>query len=188
MTVSFRLAAYSLSASSCLRLLLACRCRSRSAMRLCTALSKRFRSSALAFEALPGVLPANGIVLDMTDAPLVALVGRSKSARRACKLAARSAGLTVTRSPADDAPFPGGGRRARADDAKEDEVAGRVGLIGTVSGRRMGLPAREAVWDTNALLGRVRGTNPAGSRRLVRGVGRYKIVEEEDSVCLFIVS
>lgn len=172
MTVSFRRAKYAFSSSIRFRLSLTSRCRSRTAIRLWTALSNRFLSSARAFDALPGVFPTSGIVLVMPDEVGIPFMGRSNSARRACRLEARSVGLTMIRSPAEEDPFPGGGRRARADEAKEDEADGRVGLC-TGSGRRTGLPARDAVLETKALLGRVRGTNPAGSRDGAAAGGRY---------------
>lgn len=85
--------------------------------------------------------------------------GRSNNARLACKLEARSFGLMVIRSPDDDEPLPEGGSRARAAEVKEELVVERLeGLKGC----RMGLEAREAVLEINALVGLVRGTNPAG--------------------------
>jgi len=64
-------------------------------------------------------------------------------------------------SPAEEHPFPGGGRRARAAEAK-DEVPLGLEVTGLGRGRRTGLAAREAVWEMGALLGRVRGMYRGG--------------------------
>jgi hypothetical protein len=47
-------------------------------------------------------------------------------------------------SPADEHPFPGGGRRARAAEAK-DEVPAGLAVEGMGRGRRTGLAALDAV-------------------------------------------
>lgn len=74
-------------------------------------------------------------------------------------------------SPADEAPFPGGGRRASA--AEVNEEMGR-------SVWRIGLDARDAVLETNALLGRVRRTKPAGAREGGRVAGRWVLTDTSE--------
>jgi hypothetical protein len=69
------------------------------------------------------------------------LLGISNRARRARRFVALSIGLTVIFSPADEAPFPGGGRRARADEVNVDPA------LDLSWGWRMGLAARKAVWE-----------------------------------------
>jgi hypothetical protein len=76
-------------------------------------------------------------------------------------LDALSIGFTVIFSPADEEPFPGGGNRARAADANF-EVAAGLGFGLTCDeevgfGWRMGLATREAVCETKAFVGRVKG-------------------------------
>jgi hypothetical protein len=67
----------------------------------------------------------------------------------------------MTFSPAEEHPFPGGGRRARAAEAK-DEVPAGLAVEGIGRGRRTGLATREAVWEIGALLGRVKGMYRGG--------------------------
>lgn len=115
-----------------------------------TPLSNNLLSSARALAAFPGVLPLSGIVFFVSPFPPEGtLLGTSNKARRACRFEALSIGFTVILSPADEAPFPGAGRRARADEVNVDVTFGL--------GWRMGLAAREAVWEMGTWLGRVRG-------------------------------
>jgi hypothetical protein len=85
-------------------------------------------------------------------------------------LLALSSGFTTTFSPADEDPLPGGGRRARAADANDDVAVDFVLYLEMTGGlgRRMGLAAREAVWEIGALLGRVRGIYRGAGGKLGR--------------------
>lgn len=90
---------------------------------------------------------------------------RSNNALLAFRFGARSFGLMVIRSPDDEDPLPEGGSRARAAEVKEELVVERLEGLEGLEGLewcRIGLEAREAVLEMKALVGLVRGTNPAG--------------------------